>query len=252
MLHSPEPEVTPYAETYSAQGTLPRISSTTIQQYAPMVRRIAYHMMGRLPASVQLDDLLQAGMMGLMDALSRYDDSQGIAFETYAQQRIRGAILDELRAYDWLPRSARRTLRDIEAAMHRLQQRLGHTPSEREVATELGVSLEAYQDMLLEAKGCHLLHYDELGEGEEAFFEHHPGDAQEEPQARLADKRFYADLVEAIQQLPEREQLMMSLYYEQDLNFREIAEVLGVSESRVCQIHTQIIARIRAKLRDWR
>jgi RNA polymerase sigma factor for flagellar operon FliA len=217
-----------------------------------MVKRIAHHMLARLPASVQLDDLIQAGMIGLMEACSRFEESQGIQFEAYAGQRIRGAMLDELRQNDWLPRGTRKTLRDIEAAMHRVQQRMHRPATEREVATEMKVPLPEYQQMLQDSKGYQLLHYDELSDGDdESYLERHVVDTQDTPMDRLQDKQYRTAVVGAIEKLPEREKLMMGLYYEQDLNFREIASILGVTESRVCQIHTQAIARIRSQMRSW-
>lgn len=223
-----------------------------VVQYAPLVKRLAYHMMAKLPASVQVDDLIQVGMIGLLDAVSNYDDTQGAQFETYAVQRIRGAMLDELRQSDWLPRSARKTQRQIEVAMNILEQRLGRAPTEREVADELHVSLGDYQQMLLDARGCQLLHYEDMqtGEGED-FFERHCADDSPEPFANLHDERFRAKLIEAIGLLPEREKLMMAMYYEEELNLREVGEVLGVSESRVCQLHSQAMARLRSKLKEW-
>ena len=223
-----------------------------VVQYAPLVKRIAYHLMARLPASVQVDDLIQVGMIGLLEAVSNYDDTQGAQFETYAVQRIRGAMLDELRQCDWLPRSARKTLRQIETAMNALEQRVCRAPTEREVADELHVSLDDYQQMLLDARGCQLLHYEDLQGGEdEDFFERHCADDSAEPFAKLQDGRFREKLIEAIGILPEREKLMMAMYYEEELNLREIGEVLGVSESRVCQLHSQAMARLRSKLKEW-
>ncbi len=223
-----------------------------VVQYAPLVKRIAYHLMARLPASVQVDDLIQVGMIGLLDAVNNYDDTQGAQFETYAVQRIRGAMLDELRQCDWLPRSARKTLRQIETAMNALEQRVCRAPTEREVANELHVSLDDYQQMLLDARGCQLLHYEDMQGGEdEDFFERHCADDSAEPFAKLQDERFRAKLIEAIGILPEREKLMMAMYYEEELNLREIGEVLGVSESRVCQLHSQAMARLRSKLKEW-
>jgi RNA polymerase sigma factor for flagellar operon FliA len=236
--------------TYTASGMLDATHCVTT--YAPMVKRIAHHMLARLPASVQLDDLIQAGMIGLMEACSRFEESQGIQFEAYAGQRIRGAMLDELRQNDWLPRGTRKTLRDIEAAMHRVQQRMHRPATEREVAAEMKVPLEEYQQMLQDSKGYQLLHYDELSDGEdESYLERHVPDNRENPLERLQDKQFRTAVVAAIEKLPERERLMMGLYYEQDLNFREIAAILGVTESRICQIHSQAIARIRSQLRSW-
>ncbi len=235
--------------TYNAAGMVQ--TQHCVVTHAPLVKRIAHHMLAKLPASVQLDDLIQAGMMGLMEACTRFEESQGIQFEAYASQRIRGAMLDELRQNDWLPRTARRAARDIEGAINRVQQKKQRTANESEIADELGMPLADYQHMLQEAKGHQLLHYDEMDDGEESYLERHVPDSREDPLERLNDKRFTAALVKAIETLPEREQLMMSLYYEQELNFREIAAVLGVTESRICQIHTQAVARIRVNLKNW-
>jgi RNA polymerase sigma factor for flagellar operon FliA len=248
MLHSAEKSRG--ATAYAATKTLDRKRS--VGDYAPLVKRLAQHMLARLPASVQLDDLIQAGMIGLMDAMTRFDESQGIQFETYAQQRIRGSMLDELRENDWLPRAARKALRDIEAAMHKLQQQLQRAPTEREIADQLGVSLAEYQQKLHDAKGYQLFHYDDVGDSEDdSYLERNLPDDRENPLEQLKDKRFRTELVKAIEGLPEREQLMMGLYYEQELNLREIAEILGVTESRVCQIHTQAVARLRTRLKNW-
>jgi RNA polymerase sigma factor for flagellar operon FliA len=207
-------------------------------------------MMVKLPNSVEVDDLIQAGMMGLLDAASRYDEFRGAQFETYAAQRIRGAMLDELRGADWLPRSMRRDMRRIEAAIHRLQQQLGHAPLESEIAKELGVSLAEYQQMLQEARGAQLIYYEDFHDNDdEDFFERHDFDNDSNPLALLQDERFRVALIEAIDKLPERERLMMALHYEQDLNLREIGEVMEVSESRVCQLHSQAVARLRSILK---
>lgn len=223
-----------------------------IVQYAPLVKRIAHHLAARLPPSVQVDDLVQAGLIGLLSALDHYDELQGAQFETYASQRIRGAMLDELRQNDWLPRSARKTMRRIEAANTALEQRLGRHPGEQELADELKVPLAEFQQMLLDARGSQLLHYEDFqGSEDEEFLERHVATAQPGPLETIQDEGFRAVLVEAIQSLPEREKLMMSLYYEEDLNLKEIGQVLGVSESRVCQIHSQAIVRLRSRLKDW-
>ncbi len=221
-----------------------------LKEYAPLVKRIAHHMMVKLPNSVEVDDIIQAGMIGLLDAASRYDEFRGAQFETYAAQRIRGAMLDELRGADWLPRSMRRDMRKIEAAIHRLQQVLGRAPIESEIAKEMGVSLQEYQMMLQEARGAQLIYYEDFHDDDnEDFFERHDLDSDSNPMALLQDGRFKAALIGAIDQLPERERLMMALHYEQDLNLREIGEVMEVSESRVCQLHSQAVARLRSALK---
>ena len=221
-----------------------------LKEYAPLVKRIAHHMMLKLPGSVEVDDLIQAGMMGLLDAATRYDELRGAMFETYAAQRIRGAMLDELRGADWLPRSLRRDMRRIEAAISRLQQKLGKAPSESEIAKELGVTLPEYQQMLQEGRGAQLLYYEDFhGEGDEDFFERFEFSTDSNPLELLQNGRFREALVQAIERLPERERMMMGMHYEQDMNLREIGEVMGVSESRVCQLHSQAVARLRTSMK---
>jgi RNA polymerase sigma factor for flagellar operon FliA len=223
-----------------------------ISEFAPLVRRMAHHLAAKLPPSVEIDDIIQAGMIGLMDAASRYQEGQGAQFETFATQRIRGAMLDELRSNDWLPRSARKSMRRIERAVHKLEQKLGRAPNEKEIAQELGEPLDIYQSLLQESRGCELLHLEDFGrDDDDDYLDRHCPDNRANPLELFQDARFRGALVKAIEALPEREKLLMGLYYEQDLNFKEIAAVLEVSESRVCQLHSQAVARLRAKLREW-
>ncbi|MXS86273.1 RNA polymerase sigma factor FliA [Nitrosomonas sp. HPC101] len=222
-----------------------------VTEFTPLVKRIAYHMMARLPASVQVDDLIQAGMIGLLDAINRYEGSYGRQFESYAAQRIRGSILDELREADWLPRSLRRKMRQIETAMRALEQRLGRLPGEQEIANELNLPLAEYQEMLQEAGGGQLIYYEDFQDGEEDhFLDHLCGNQSNEPLDQLLEKNLRELLVAAIEKLPVKEKLVMGMYYEQEMNLREIGKVLGVSESRICQLHTQAISRLRTRLRD--
>jgi RNA polymerase sigma factor for flagellar operon FliA len=237
---------------YTENGTLDR--NQCIEKFAPMVKRIAHHLMARLPASVQLSDMVQAGLIGLVDAASRYENSQGVQFETYAAQRIRGAMLDELRAHDWVPRGVRKTQRKIDEAQSKLEQKLGRPPLEAEVAAYLKVPVEEYHDMLTDTHAFQLVHVDDYehnGEDTDFLDRNCPAD-NADPFAKLSDAQFRAALVSAIELLPEREKLLMSLYYEKELNFREIADVLGVTESRVCQLHSQAVTRLRGKLKDWK
>ena len=236
---------------YTRTGTLNR--DTYVSQYAPLVKRVAHQMLSKLPANVEVDDLIQAGMIGLMDAVERFEDDHGAKFETFASQRIRGAMLDELRAGDWLPRSVRRNQRTIESAITTLEHRTGRPPTEDEIARELGMELAQYHELLSDAKGAQLCNYDEadVDDDNEDFFSRGTGDPSSDPSNMLADKRFKLSLVNAIEALPEREKNLMGLYYEQDLNMKEIAAVMGVTESRVCQLHSQAVARLRGRLKGW-
>jgi RNA polymerase sigma factor for flagellar operon FliA len=236
---------------YTAKGRPD--NNAMLKQYSPLVRRLAHQMIAKLPANVEIDDLIQVGMIGLNDALSRFDAGQGVQFETFATQRIRGAMLDELRGADWMSRGTRKQQRTIEAAVHRLEQKLGRAPQESEIAKELGVTLSEYQDMLNKVRGTQLVYLEDMsGEGsEDDFLDRHVSDKDADPLRQLNDYRLRGALVEAIKTLPEREQYVMSMYYEQDMNLKEIAAVLGVTESRVCQLHSQSIARLRVKLREW-
>ncbi len=236
---------------YTAKGQLD--VNTMLKQYSPLVRRLAHQMIAKLPANVEIDDLIQVGMIGLTDALSRFDPGQGVQFETFATQRIRGAMLDELRGNDYLSRGIRKQQRSIEAAVHRLQQALGRAPAESEIAREMGVSLVEYQELLGKVRGTQLVYLEDMAgdDGDADYLDRHVADDAMNPLAQLQDHRMRAALVEAIKHLPEREQYVMSMYYEHDMNMKEIAAVLKVTESRVCQLHSQSIARLRVKLREY-
>ena len=236
---------------YTAKGRLD--ANAMLKQYSPLVRRLAHQMIAKLPANVEIDDLIQVGMIGLSDALTRFDVTQGVQFETFATQRIRGAMLDELRGSDWMSRGDRRHQRSIEAAVHKLEQRLGRAPSEGEIAAELGMKLADYQELLGKVRGTQLVYLEDMSgdDGDEDFLDRHVADTEANPLARLSDRKMREALVAAIENLPEREQYVMSMYYEHDMNLKEIAAVLGVTESRVCQLHSQSIARLRARLREW-
>ena len=236
---------------YTAKGQLDR--DALIRQYQPLVRKLASHMMAKLPANVQLDDLIQVGLIGLSEALSRFEVAQGVQFETFATQRIRGAMLDELRDSDWASRGARKSQREIEESIHRLEHRLGRSPLESEIAADLNMSLTDYQSLLNKVRGTQLFYLEDLTDernDEDSFLDRHLGDNNADPINLLRDQRMREALVSAIKSLPEREQYVMSMYYEQDMNLKEIAAVLDVTESRVCQLHSQSIARLRAKMRS--
>ena len=236
---------------YTAKGQLDL--NTMLKQYSPLVRRLAHQMIAKLPANVEIDDLIQVGMIGLNEALSRFDAGQGVQFETFATQRIRGAMLDELRGGDWMSRGDRRQQRAIEAAVHRLEHKLQRAPNESEIADEMGMMLADYQELLGKVRGTQLVYLEDMSgdDGDNDFLDRHVGDAAANPMAQLQDQRMREALVQAIKTLPEREQYVMSMYYEHDMNLKEIAAVLKVTESRVCQLHSQSIARLRVKLREY-
>lgn len=221
-----------------------------VNEHALLVKRIAYHMMGRLPASVQLDDLLQAGMIGLLDAARNYDANQGAAFETYAGIRIRGAMIDELRRYDWTPRSVHRKAREIADAIQELEAEMGREVRDIEVAEKLNMDVNDYHAAVSDSMGCRLFSLDELFE---AGSHHVDGcvDQGKSPIDAIMREQLSRALAEAIEALPERERYAISLYYDEELNLREIGEVLGVSESRVCQIQGQAMLRLRSRLQAW-
>ncbi|WPP46833.1 RNA polymerase sigma factor FliA [Pseudomonas sp. AN-1] len=228
---------------YNAQGKIRQ--RDLFDEHLPLVRRQALSLQVRLPASVELDDLIQAGMIGLLDAVNRFDAGQGASFATFASQRIRGAMLDELRSRDWVPRSVRRNARLLDETIRRLEQQLGRPPEDREIAAALDVTLEEFHHLLMDANGSQLVALDELSEEEGDSLS---AGAHATPLAELLEGRRRADLVKAIERLPEREKLLLTLYYQEDLNLKEIGAVLGVSESRVCQLHSQAVARLRAAL----
>jgi RNA polymerase sigma factor for flagellar operon FliA len=230
---------------------IPSNKDQCLREYSHLVKRLAFQMMTRLPHSVQIDDIIQDGMMGLLDAASRYREFHGARFETYATQRIRGAMLDELREADWMPRWVRSDMRRIETAINRLQQKLGRPPNESEIAGEMKLSLAEYQQFLHKSRGAQLVYYEDIrGEGNDDFFERF-GSGGGNPLDLLEDLCFKAELARGIDSLPERERVLMGMLYEQEMGLRAIGEVLGVRESRVSQLHSQAIARLRSWMRGY-
>ncbi len=223
-----------------------------VREHAGLVKRIAFHLHARLPASVQVEDLIQAGMIGLLEAARSYREGLGASFTTFAGIRIRGAMLDELRRHDWTPRSVHRRSREVAEAIRTLEKRLGREPRDQEVCELLGIGLDEYHQILADGAGATVVSLDHAGEeGEEHTFdvidEGSPG-----PEARLLDERLRSELARAIAELPEREALVMSLYYVEEMNLKEIGAVLGVSESRISQIHGKALMRLRARMAEWR
>jgi len=236
---------------YTAKGTTNN-TDQMLKQHSGLVKKMAYQLKAKLPSCVELDDLVQAGMIGLMDAIQRYEDNHGAQFETYASQRVRGAMLDELRGADWLPRGIRKNMRDIEVAVQQLEQKFGRPPTESEIAKHMNFTLDDYYDVLSDCQGHQLIYYEDFqdDDGGEHFLDRYVDDDTSDPVKCLLESDFREALIDSIDHLPEREKLLMGLYYEQELNLKEIGAIMSVSESRVCQLHSQAVARLRASMRD--
>ncbi|MEE2000057.1 RNA polymerase sigma factor FliA [Alkalimonas sp. MEB108] len=233
----------------SAYGAADQLNQL-IERHAPLVKRIAYHLLARLPASVQVDDLIQSGMIGLMEAAKNFDGSKGASFETFAGIRIRGAMLDEMRRGDWTPRSVHRNARLIAETIAELEAELGRDVKDIEVAEKLDISLDEYHHMLSDVSSGRILGIEDLGVSEDVLVsaDERATDQLYEAQANEA---FQHSLMQTISNLPEREALVLSLYYNDELNLKEIGAVLNVSESRVSQIHSQALVRLKSRMQDW-
>ncbi len=230
--------------TYSVDKT------ALLEQHTVLVKRIAYHLLARLPASVIVDDLIQSGMIGLLEAANNFDHTKGASFETFAGIRIRGAMLDEIRRGDWVPRSVHKNSRMISEAIKNLEAAYGRDVSDIEVAEKLDISINEYHHMLNEVSSGKILGIDDLGVSEDVI-EIAQNHQQDEPYANIEHNIFKKSLAECISSLPEREALVLSLYYDEELNLREIGQVLDVSESRVSQIHSQAMHRLKARMQSW-
>ncbi|EOD80173.1 RNA polymerase sigma factor for flagellar operon [Grimontia indica] len=220
------------------------------EQYSTLVKRIAHHLIARLPPNVQVEDLIQAGMIGLLEAQQNYDPSKGASFETYAGIRIRGAMLDDIRKGDWVPRSVHKNNRQISEVISQLEGELGRDPNDKEIAKRLGMSLDQYYQAQNDINAGRLIGIDDLGVSEDAFVTESHRD-ENLPFEEVAGDSFKSHLANAIRGLPEREALVLSLYYDEELNLKEIGAIIGVSESRVCQIQNQAMQRLRTKLSAW-
>lgn len=221
-----------------------------VERYTPLVKKIAWHLMGKLPDIVQVDDLIQAGLIGLLDAARKFEADKGALFETYASIRIRGSMLDEVRANDWAPRSVYRNNRKVTEAISTLEVKLKRDAKDSEIAVELGVSIEEYHSYLTDTVSTRVFSFEELVQDSGIKIEF-SDDAQLDPEANLVEEKFQESLALAINNLPEREKLILSLYYNDELNLKEIGEILDLSESRVSQLHSQAASRLRARLKDW-
>lgn len=229
-------------------------ASFSVEDYIPLVKRIAHHLKARMPASVQVEDLIQAGMIGLLEAAKKFDDSLGASFETYAGIRIRGAIIDEMRRGDWVPRSVHRNARKINDAIVHLEASLGRDPSAVEVAKFLEMDLDEYYAVSQDVISGRLFSLDDSDSEDDknqVSESLNDGGRLPMPHDAIQKTALKEGLAEAIRSLPERDQLVLSLYYQEELNLKEIGAVLEVSESRVSQIHSQAALRLRAKMRDW-
>lgn len=220
-----------------------------IVRHASLVKRIAYHLLNRLPPTVQIDDLIQAGMVGLLEAASNFDADMGASFETFAGIRIRGSMIDEIRRSDWTPRSVHRKYRSVSEAIRKIENETGEDAKDADVALALGISLGDYHQILIDSSSSRIYSIDTMEENtQDAAI---PSSSEITPEEALSHDEYRKQLTESIRQLPEKEQLVMSLYYDDELNFREIGEILDVTESRICQLHGQALLRVKARMSDW-
>ncbi len=230
---------------YTSEGK--QLAEQLVERYAPLVKKIAYHLLARLPADIHIDDIIQTGLIGLLDASKQYDPRQGAQFETYATIRIRGAMLDEVRRSDWAPKSVHKKARDLTAAMQEIERRTGRDPRDIEVAQEMGIALDEYYQILKDSNSCRMLSFDDLETDDTqslGIFE----DRQSNVVSELVDEEFQQQLSQAISELPEREKMVMALYYDTEMNLKEVGLLVGVSESRVSQLLSQAQFRLRSKI----
>jgi RNA polymerase sigma factor for flagellar operon FliA len=220
-------------------------ATTLVARHAELVKRIAYHLAGRLPPSVEVNDLIQSGMIGLLEAAAHYSSDRGASFETYAGIRIRGAMIDALRKQDWAPRSVHRKARAAATAIREIEAREGREAREAEIAAAMGVPIEEYQRIVQDSSSCQLASMDDMADATAV------ADRSADPLLDTENGALRSAVAEAIGGLPERERLVMSMYYDDELNLKEIGAVLGISESRVCQLHGQALVRLRSRLRTW-
>ena len=232
--------------SYGAQELAnPSDQERLVAENMELVKRIAYHLIARLPAHTEIEDLMQAGMMGLLEAARNYDEARGASFSTFAGFRIRGAMLDEVRRHDWTPRSVHRKQREVSAAIRELEAETGRHPSSADIADRMGIDVDDYHKILRDSAGCSLLSLSEADD-ESRPVRQAVTDESADPDRICAEDQFRSEVIAAIDRLPDKEKMVLSLYYERELNLKEIGAVLGVTESRVCQIHGQALARLRS------
>jgi len=237
--------------TYSNVATSDNYSSEDlITQHVDLVKRIAQHLIARLPSTVDIDDLLQSGMVGLLEAANNFDPTRGASFETYAGIRIRGSMLDDIRKHDWTPRSVHHKYRKVAEAINEIESQTGRPARSEEIAAKLDITVDEYHKVLADSSGSRLFSLDETLD-EPVLNRSMPKADTASPEQELYKSQFREQLAEKINQLPERERLVLSLYYERELNLKEIGQVLDVTESRVCQIHGQAMVRLRTSVSKW-
>ena len=232
---------------YTPEGK--QIADQLVEKYTPLVKKIAYHLSARLPADIHIDDIIQSGLIGLLDASKHYDPRQGAQFETYATIRIRGAILDEVRRSDWVPKSVHKKARDLTAAMQEIERKTGRDARDIEVAQEMGISIEEYYKILKDSSSCRMLSFDDLDTEDPqslGIFE----DRQNNVVSEVLEEEFRQRLSQSIASLPERERMVMSLYYDTEMNLKEVGMLIGISESRVSQLLSQAQLRLQARMSD--
>ena len=232
----------------------PKIKDQIVVEYAPLVKFIAQKISSRLPSNIELDDLISCGVIGLMDAIQKFDPSRDNKFKTYAEFRIRGAILDELRSQDWVPRSIREKTKLLERTYAKLESKLGRSATDEEMCEELGINADEFHDIINQSKSVSLLNIDDnttFNKGDKKLLAGLLEKSKTANPFSAVNLKYARDrLKEGIKKLPEKQRLVLSLYYYEDLNLKEIGQVLDVTESRVSQLHTQAILRLKSKVRD--
>jgi RNA polymerase sigma factor for flagellar operon FliA len=227
------------------------VDERLLEEFAPLIRYLAYRFSFRLPPSMETEDLVHAGILGLMDALEKYDSSREAQFKTYAEFRIRGAMLDEIRSQNWIPRSIQEKVSLLHRTTEELTKRLGREPNQDELAAELKMEKEELYQFLIQARASSMLSLDDLGledKDEKVFYEALADEKSEDPLFSLLNEESRQKLVEAVSLLPEKEKLVVSLYYREELNMKDIGKILKLTESRVCQLHSQAISRLKTIL----